>query len=382
MNRKSIYIFAIAVITCGALSAQSTTTITQQQRQPRKTENVILIVADGLRWQEVFGGMQRDLATTTHSVSHPEDFLARYDAETSSARRQILMPFLWSHVATHGQIYGNREKNSPARVLNTMHFSYPGYNEMISGAPDDKRISSNRKIPNPNTHVFEWLAAQDFVSNRVFAAGAWDVYPYIFNTGRVKFPVDSGAPGFSPSGGTTPAMDLVNHIRKNTHNRWSSATFDSLIFPMFTEYVQHHKPRVMFLSLGETDEWAHEGNYERYVESAQRVDRYLTELWELLQTMPQYHDKTTIIFTSDHGRGSNDDPNPKAWNSHAANIAGCETIFMAVWGPDTPPLGERENVPEVTLSQAAATLAHALGYDYRADHPHASPPLTEAVTTR
>ena len=39
------------------------------------------------------------------------------------------MPFLWSVIARQGQIYGNRDKGSPAKVANGKNFSYPGYNE-------------------------------------------------------------------------------------------------------------------------------------------------------------------------------------------------------------------------------------------------------------
>ena len=48
---------------------------------------------------------------------------------------------------------------------------------------------------------------------------------------------------------------------------------------------------------------------------------------------------------------------------------GAEKTWLAVIGPDTRPLGERTNIPQVTHSQIAATLAALLGEDYQAAFP-------------
>lgn len=48
------------------------------------------------------------------------------------------MPFLWDTVATQGQVYGNRVKDSAARVTSSHHFSCPGYREMTVGFADPR----------------------------------------------------------------------------------------------------------------------------------------------------------------------------------------------------------------------------------------------------
>jgi hypothetical protein len=50
-----------------------------------------------------------------------------------------------------------------------------------------------------------------------------------------------------------------------------------------------------------------------------------------------------------------------------------------VIGPDTPALGERRNVPDVMLSQIAATTAALLGKDFTAFKPAAAPPLPDVI---
>jgi hypothetical protein len=93
-----------------------------------------------------------------------------------------------------------------------------------------------------------------------------------------------------------------------------------------------------------------------------------------MQSVPAYHDKVTFIVTTDHGRGSG----LEQWKNHDKDIDGAENIWIGVIGPDTPPLGELANVPRVTQSQIAATIAVLLGQDYRAADPRAAPPLPVA----
>src|SRR5208282_702939 len=87
-------------------------------------------------------------------------------------RRKALMPFLWSVIARQGQIFGNAEAGSVAKVTNGKNFSYPGYNEIFTGAADPA-IDSNDKIPNRNVSVLEWLNGQDDFHNRIAAFGSW-----------------------------------------------------------------------------------------------------------------------------------------------------------------------------------------------------------------
>ena len=82
-----------------------------------------------------------------------------YWHSTPQERREALMPFLWSTIASQGQIFGNRDLGSESQVTNGLNFSYPGYNETLTGVADP-RIHSNDNVPNPNVTVFEWLNAK------------------------------------------------------------------------------------------------------------------------------------------------------------------------------------------------------------------------------
>lgn len=343
----------------------------------RKTENVILVMTDGLRWQEVFTGAEEALMNKENGgVADVEALRQAFWRDTPQLRREILMPFFWGVIAKQGQIFGNRNLNSSATLTNGKNFSYPGYNETLTGFADD-RIDSNAKRPNPNVTVFEWLNKMPRYRGKVAAFAAWDVFPFIFNRDRCGFLVNAGYEPLT-EGRTTPQVELLNRLKQETPRKWGGEPYDSFTFYTALEYLKQNKPRVFFLSLGETDEWAHEGRYDEYLASAQRFDSYLKQLWDTLQSMPQYRNKTTLLVATDHGRGDA----PQGWRHHAAAIPGSENVWIAVIGPDTPALGERSRTAPVTQSQLAATLAAFLGEDYHASEPKAGQPIGDVIRPR
>jgi len=339
-----------------------------------KTENIIFVMTDGFRLQELFDGAEASLITKESAGSSGVDALKQaYWRDTPAARRQALMPFLWTTVAQQGQIYGNREVQSEAAVTNGKNFSYPGYSETLCGFADAK-IISNDKIPNPNVTVLEWLHQKPAFRDKVAAFGAWDVFPYIFNSPRAGFPVNAGYDPFN-DGPLTPKLELLNQLKAEAPRVWPDEAFDSLTFHTAFEYLKERRPRVIYLSLGETDDWAHAGNYGEYLQSAHRVDTYLKLLWETAQSIPQYRGKTTLIFTTDHGRGQS----PDEWKSHGEKIPDSKYIWMAFLGPDTRPLGVRSKTGAVTQSQIAATLAALLGEEYAGAVSRAGKPIVDVL---
>ena len=296
-----------------------------------KTQNIFLITADGLRWQEVFRGAEempltKEFGNFGNSNAIRKDFWR----ETPEARREVLFPFLWGTVAKEGQLWGNRDMGSSVRVSNGHNFSYPGYNEFLTGYADPK-INSNDKILNANTNVFEWLNTKPEFRGRVAASVNWDVLPWI-------------------------SLDtFVGYAAKHA--------------------VRTLKPRAMYVSFGETDDWAHEGNYERYLRSAREFDRFIGELWALAQSLPEYRGTTTFVISVDHGRG----PAPVAWRNHGKEIVDSAYMWFAVLGPDTTALGERSHTPLIKQAQIAATVGAFVGQDFHGAFPQSAPPIAEVV---
>jgi bisphosphoglycerate-independent phosphoglycerate mutase (AlkP superfamily) len=132
------------------------------------------------------------------------------------------------------------------------------------------------------------------------------------------------------------------------------------------DYLEQHKPKLLFIAYDETDEYAHEGKYDQYLIAAHRLDKYVAELWNWTQKNYQYKNKTTILISTDHGRGHE---TIDAWRNHGSSVAGAENVWMAVLGPDTPPRGEISDGEPMTSSQIAATIAVFLGFEYKNKQP-------------
>lgn len=336
--------------------------------------NVVLVTTDGLRWQEVFTGAEERLIGKQNGVEDPAALKRELWSATPEARREALMPFLWSVVAREGQIYGNRARGSSARVTNGHNFSYPGYNELLSGAAD-RRVDSNDKRPNPNVTVLEWLQGRDGYRGRVAAFCSWDVFPFIINRDRSGVVVNADADPLPAAGRRDLAM--FNRLLADTTPLSPGVRYDSFTFAAAREHLRSQHPRVLYIAFGDTDEWAHAGRYDHYLEAAHRFDRFLGELWQELQGDEAYRGRTSLVITTDHGRGNGPD-----WKNHGAKIQGAQDIWIAVLGPTTPARGERANAAPVTQSQVAATVAALLGEDYAAAAPGAAPPIAEALRSR
>jgi hypothetical protein len=335
----------------------------------RLTQHVILVTFDGLRWQELFGGADESLINKEFGgVKNDEQLRARFWRDTPRERREVLLPFFWSVIAKQGVVYGDPQQGPAARVLNEHRFSYPGYNEILTGFADP-RIDSNSKSPNPNVTVLEWLHRRPGFNGRVRALASWDVFPFIINTERSGIPVNAGWQHFDQD---EPGMAELNQLADELPHYWDNVRYDYFTFRGAEQAITQHEPRVLYVAFGETDDWAHAGRYDLYLDSAHRTDAYIGRLWALLQSLPEYAGRTSLIITTDHGRGDT----RVGWQSHGTDIEGCEAIWIALLSPDVA-----SHVPteaEVTQSQVAGTVAALLGEDYCTEFPQAGRPLETA----
>ncbi|RYF53518.1 MAG: phosphoglyceromutase, partial [Cytophagaceae bacterium] len=137
-------------------------------------QNIILVTLDGVRWQEIVNGADSTLLFDTMYSRDTASARKQFWAATPAERRQKLTPFLWNTIGQQGQVYGNRQKGNRMNVSNPHWFSYPGYNEILSGYADD-RIKSNDKIDNPNVTVLEFLNKQPGLAGKVAVFSSWDV---------------------------------------------------------------------------------------------------------------------------------------------------------------------------------------------------------------
>lgn len=328
---------------------------------------VIFVITDGFRWQEVFRGAERELMGKAGGVSDTASLRRDFWRDTPEQRRETLLPFVWGTMAKQGQIFGDSAAGSVARITNTFKFSYPGYSETFTGF-FDPRIDSNGYPPNPNTTVFEWLNRNAGLKGEVKAYATWNAFRRIINTERSGVPVYDGWDKAVAPGGDARSAQLRT-LYATTTRLWGDNAMDALMHASLSIELDNAMPRVTFVGYGETDEWAHAGRYDLYLRSAQQVDRFLAELWARAQRDPRTRGKTTLLVSTDHGRGWG-----REWTDHGDKVNGAEFIWSAAIGPDIPALGVRQNTP-TTQAQMAATIAATVGKNWNGAEPKAAAPL-------
>ncbi|MBI3792680.1 MAG: AP protein [Gemmatimonadetes bacterium] len=322
-----------------------------QSRSPA----VVLIVTDGFRWQEMFGGADAARMDKASGVADTAALRRDFWRETPDARRRAIWPFVWSQVASGGAIWGNATRGAEAVVTNGRKFSYPGYNELLVGFPDST-INSNDDPPNRNVTVLEWINKQPGFKGQVRAFGSWDAFRRIFNVQRAGFPVHAA---YDPLPADVKDATLRRMYASMTRPWGEGMSFDAQMQALVLDQVKRHAPRALYVGYGETDEWAHDKRYDLYLRSARGVDGFVEELWNTMRAMPQYKAGVTFIVTTDHGRGDGAE-----WTDHGRKVDGAERVWIATFGARAPKLGEVTNAARVTQSQVAATVAAALGLDY------------------
>jgi hypothetical protein len=311
----------------------------------QEDRHVVLVTIDGVRWQEVFRGADDTLTTS-------EDSRARFiDVQD---KRAALMPFIAATEA-EGAVIGNRDEGSCARVANDYWFSYPGYAEMMLGRPHPK-IGANAKAANRETTVLEWLNGQPGFADRVRAVAEWDVVPYILDTARTGLPVWHPEPGVRDRDGPV-----------------ATKGFEELA----------GRPRVLWIALGDTDNLAHAGDYHGYLAAAHAADAFLSKLWATIESDPVLAGRTTLLITTDHGRGASEG---RKWRGHGSGRyrfgripfvlrrEGSDAVWFAARGPEIATTREAAG-DCTTTGQTAATLLRAIGMDYVLFDKRAAGPL-------
>lgn len=355
--------------------------------QAKPTQNLVLVTIDGLRWQELFGGIDNNLLNNKKFVKDKANIKAKFWHESKSIRRERLMPFFWQTIAKNGVVIGNRNIGSTMSVANQWYFSYPGYSEIFTGVVDHN-LNNNAKVNNPNISFLEWLNQQSGYDKKLAAFGSWDVLPYIFNTPRSQLHVNAG---FMPASdyALSHEAQLLNKLQTEIPSPWHNVRLDSFTYRFAKDYLTKVKPRAMIISFGETDDFAHDGHYDSYLKSAHQTDKFIQDLWETLQSMPEYKNNTTLLITTDHGRGSN----AENWQHHASSLAvkssmkylahfkngilGAEHIWFAAMGPNIKKRGEITTSREVKQKEIAATALTLLGEDPTMFNPNAAAAIKE-----
>jgi hypothetical protein len=330
--------------------------------QPTR-HNVVLVTLDGARVEEMFAGLDLEvLRSTLGDKAQVQDspVYKAFWADTVVARRERLMPFFWGTLMrAHGSIAGNRQRDSVVRLANRHGFSYPGYSEMLVGRAHDDVIKSNEPIQNPFPTVLEYLRIKlRLPADGVATFASWSVFNAIAESKPGTVSVNAG---FEPYAHPDPQVAALSALQFSTPTPWDTVRHDVYTARLAMAHLARYKPQVLYLALGETDDWAHDGRYDRVLEAYLRTDGILRELWQWLQSQPEYRGRTSVLITTDHGRGRG----ASGWRNHGENHDGSGDTWMAFVSPHMSLRGEWPQHQAIETRQVAATLIRWLGLDWR-----------------
>lgn len=335
-----------------------------------KTQNVILITLDGARTEEIFGGLDLDILKSVDKNAEKSRAYKLYWAGTPQARREKLLPFLWGTLLKdYGSIAGNRALKSTAQTSNKHLFSYPGYSAMLTGQAHDDEINTNEFGQNPYPSVLDFLQKKLRLNfNQVADFSSWDAMNRIATNQPESFLINAGYEDYPTANKEAAALSRAQF---GTLTPWEKVRHDYYTAKLALAHLKASHPRVMHIGFGETDDWAHAKNYARVLDSFNLADDLIRELWQFLQSDPQYRDKTTLIITTDHGRGGT----ANNWMNHWIGTPEASYIWMAFISPDVKLRGEWQDAETVYQNQIAATMCRFLNVDYSEQNPAAGKPI-------
>ena len=242
-----------------------------------KTRHVIIAVMDGVRWTESFGDPTHALIPHLYNELRPQGtlfthFYNRAGTATQAAHSTILSG-TWQCVPNGGP-----------RVTRPTLFEY--YRDQFDAPPQKTWL-----VFGPDTSAFKPYSS--------FPGYGLDVVPsYVFGS------KGSAINDFN-SEGDTGALAKVRDVMRTD------------------------EPAVLLVDFAYTDYAGHESKtIDGYKDAVKSCDETLKALWDGVQSDPNYRNCTTVFFTNDHGRHTND------WHAHNDACEGCQHVMFLALGPD------------------------------------------------
>ena len=145
-------------------------------------------------------------------------------------------------------------------------------------------------------------------------------------------------PLYAPElGGNTFELEQMERLLKlsvddfKTHARTLSSP-DELSVYLVRQLMKQLAPSLLWVTMHDID-IAHAGAYSLYIEGIRRTDRLCADLWNAIQSDPEYAGKTTLFILPDFGRDSDEDAGGNGFQHHRTGDALSRTTWMMTLGP-------------------------------------------------
>lgn len=322
---------------------------TPLEKRPAPPSRVVLVVIDGVRWQDVYQGVDPDLAKTY--MLPPREVLGVSE----------LVPNLHRLATEDGLAFGAPGVGEAMFASGPNYVSQPGYIEMFSERRAFGCLSND--CPKTTEPTFVDAIAES-TSGSAAVIASWEIIGRAAAVHPERLVVSTGQ-----SRGENQAQLRVNaHAARSLEMGRIAAAWpghgeyrsDKYTREIALEYLEARRPRFLFVGLGDTDEYAHLGDYRGYLRALHEADATVGRILETLERMGDDGRNTTVLVTTDHGR-------ERGFVSHGGFAPESSRVWM-IAGGNVRPEGRVALDAPAHLSDVGPTVRELMGMP-REDRP-------------
>ncbi len=309
---------------------------------------VVLVVLDGVRWQEVFGGVDPALAAS-HRAGPVVD-------------ARSLLPSLYAALDARGAAvgapgYGVISASGPNFV------SLPGYTEIFGGrAPATCQDNDCAGASGPT--IVDALRDRSRADSDVAVIASWAPIGRAATRAASRIVLSAGrkdieGASFLEDEPTRAVLD--EGARADPRPGHDAFRPDRYTAELALRYLETRRPAFLFVGLGEPDEYAHEDDYRGYLASLRAADDFFGRLFAALDRMGERGRRSLVLVTADHGRA-------RDYRDHGAGLPESARVWLLALGGPVRARGFVQGPHSRRLSDVAPTIRQVVGL-----------PLDEAV---
>jgi hypothetical protein len=327
-----------------ARSLEVTLAASERDSEERSEGAVVLLVLDGVRWQEIFGGVDRALA---HS---------RGPSALTWASPRVLMPNLQHLLETRAIALGAPGHGAEITASGPQFISMPGYLEIFAGRPDLGCESNDCVRPPSRTVVDDVIASSG--PDDAAVVSSWPAIARAASTDTSRVVVSAGRKrverGDVLRADQDTAILLDRGARATPFPGEGDYRPDAITARVALRVLVTRSPRFLFVGLGDADEYGHRNDYAGYLQAIHASDAFLGDLFVALDRMGARGRHTTVLVTSDHGRAYD-------FMNHGPRHPESGRVWLVAAGGDVAGHGLVAAAERHTLSDVAPTVRALLG---------------------
>jgi hypothetical protein len=332
----------------------------------REVNNVILVVIDGARAQEVFDGTDQVIAAQRRfsDLSHFR----------TGAR---LMPELHAWLQDEGTALGAPSDPQGVFASGPNYVSMPGYLEILTGHAQPGCQDNDCGAVREKT-ILDEARERAGARDAVAAFASWPALGRAVAKSPGAMVVSAGV-GF-PFGWLElqKAPELLalwaSGRPRESYPGDTGYRIDAYTARLGLRYVDERRPRLTFIALGDTDEYAHKDDYRGYIKALRSADATLGALRNVLQASGDWGRRTTVLVTSDHGRGHD-------FRDHGGAFPESARSFVIALGGLAKHNGIATGLAPHRLADIAPTIRHVMRLPPRDLSPQPGVILAEAIVS-